>query len=125
MKIKVGEIRPLIEGLEEIIKIDLPVKPAYWLARYLTKIGEEAKAFDNVRVKLIDKYGKKDEKGKPIVNKKTSNYEIEDTESFAKEFGELAEQEFEIDFKPIKLADLGDIKIKPIILARLSKIIEE
>lgn len=125
MKFKVGEIRPVIQGLEEIIKIDLPVKPSYWLARILVKIGQEARSFDNVRVKLIEKYGARDDKGKLILDKKTNNYEITDKESFNKEFKELAEQEFEIDVKPIKLDDLGDINIKPYILARLQKIIVE
>jgi hypothetical protein len=113
-----------MQGLDEINKIDLPVKPAYWLSRFTNKVVSEAKAFDTVRMKLIDKYSEKDEKGKPVIDDKSKEYKLVDREAFAKEFEELVEQEFEIDYKPVKLADLGDVKIKPVILAKLEKIIE-
>jgi len=124
MKFKCSEIRTIMQGLDEINKIDLPVKPAYWLSRFTNKVVNEAKAFDTVRMKLIDKYSEKDEKGKPVIDDKSKEYKLVDREAFAKEFEELVEQEFEIDYKPVKLADLGDVKIKPVILAKLEKIIE-
>jgi len=131
MEIKVGEFRNLNEGLNEILNIELPVKPAYWLARFLTKLSEEEKVFEKARINLVTKHSKKDKKGKPVIitskveGKDVSNYDLADPEAFQKEFEQLVEEKIVIDFNPIKLADLGDIKLKPITLAKLGKIIEE
>ena len=131
MEIKVGEFRNLNEGLNEILNIELPVKPAYWLARFLTKLSEEEKAFEKARINLVTKHSKKNKKGEPVIittkveGKDVSNYDLADPEAFQKEFEQLVEEKIVIDFNPIKLADLGDIKLKPITLAKLGKIIEE
>ena len=129
MKIKTGDLRNIGSGLMEILKIELPVKPSYWLARIANKIGSEQKAFETTRMNLVKKHAKKDKKGNPLVikdkdGKPTNNYDVPDIEAFNKEFNELTEQEIEINIDPIKLDALGDIKIKPVILAKLGKIIE-
>lgn len=132
MKFKVGEFRNISEGLEEILTKELPVKPAYWLARFLIKLDSEVKAFERVRLNLAVQHAKKDKDGNPILiirkdkdGKDINEYKIADAKAFEKEFLELIEEEIEIDFKPIKLEALGDVKLKPITLAKLGKIIEE
>jgi len=128
IKLKAGDLRNIGSGVMEILKIELPVKPSYWLARIATKIDSELKAFETARMNLIKKHAKKDKKGNPLVikdkdGKPTNNFDVPDIEAFNKEFKELTEQEFEINVDPIKLDALGDIKIKPVILAKLEKII--
>ena len=129
MKIKAGEVKIINEGLRGILDIELPVKPAYWLARILTKMNQEAEPFEKARVNLVMKHAKKGKDGKPMFikdkdGKPTNDIDVADIGEFNKEFSVLAEEEFDIDIKPIKLEDLGDIKIKPVILAKLEKIIE-
>ena len=129
MKLKAGELRNIGSGLMEILKIELPVKPSYWLGRIANKISSEQKVFETARMSLIKKHAKKDKKGNPLVikdkdGKPTNNFDVPDIEAFNKEFEELNKQEFEISIDPIKLDALGDIKIKPVILAKLEKIIE-
>jgi len=129
MKFKVGELKVIGEGLSEILEKELPVKPSYWLSRIAIKLDSELKAFEGARVKLVIKHAKKDEKGNPIVlkdksGKPTRNYDVTDMDAFNKEYDELAEQEIEININPIKLDALGDINLKPVILAKLEKIIE-
>lgn len=124
----------MTEGLDVILKTELPSKPAYWLARFTDKIQSEMKAMDSVRVKLVEKYAKKDKDGKPVFKKDKDGKELDpqqydlskkNMEIFNKEFADLGKEEFEIDFKPIKLEQLGDIKLKPIVLVQLGKVIEE
>lgn len=125
MKFKLAELKPFAEGLTEILNIELPIKPAYWLGKLLRKIEAELKHFDETRMKLIVKHStEKDENGHPKVDETTNRY-IVDEEAFSKEFIELCEEEIDIDFKPIKLEELGDVKLKPITLAKLEKILEE
>ena len=132
MKFNLNEVRAMTEGLDIILKTELPVKPAYWLARFLDKIQSEMTALEKARMKLIEKYAKKDKDGKPLFKKdkdgeRLNEYDLtkKNMEAFGKEFATLGEEEFEIDFEPIKFDQLGDIKLKPFILVQLGKIIVE
>jgi len=127
MKFSLNEIMGMNEGLNVILAKELPVKTSYWLARFLDKVGSETKAMETARMKLIEKYAKKDKDGKPLMKKDTNEYDITkaNMEKFQAEFGDLGKEEFDVDFTAIKLADLGDIKLKPIVLIQLGKIIIE
>lgn len=125
MKIKLAELKPIAEGLKEILDKELPVKPAYWLGKLLRRVESELNAFDEARMKLIAKHStEKDDRGNPKVDE-TNNRYIVDEEAFGKEFIELSEEEIEIEFNPIKLDSLGDVKLKPITMAKLERILEE
>jgi len=112
VKLKLGELRPIIDTLPKIIEEKLPVKTSYWLSRALVDIIKEFKVFEETRKKLIeDKYGKrytkdkKDKDGKIIEKKgdlviKNGVYVMTDMEAFEKEFTELAKQEIEIKYEP-------------------------
>jgi len=130
MKFKLNEIRLATDGLGEILEKELPVKTAYWLARFLDKVNSENASMEKARINLVKKHAKKDDKGNPMFvkdkdDKDTNQYDIPDMDAFQNEFIELTNEEVEIDFKPIKLEQLGDIKLKPLTLAKLGKIIEE
>jgi len=130
MKFKAGDLRKISDGLRDILQKELPIKPSYWLGRIANKVLPELKTFEETRMSLIKKYTKKDKKGNPLYKMdkngkaiEPKNYDIENEEEFLKEFKELAEQEIEININPIKLDDLGDIKMQPAILAKLDNII--
>jgi len=132
MKFSLNEIMGMNEGLNVILAKELPVKTAYWLARFLDKVGSETKAMETARIKLVEKYAKKDKDGKPIFKKdkdgkQLNEYDLTVTnmKKFNEEFVELGKEEFDIDFKAIKLDQLGDIKLKPMVLVQLGKIIVE
>ena len=127
MKFNLNEILAMQTGLDVILAKEIPVKPAYWLARFLDKVGSETKALETARMKLIEKYVKKDKDGKPTMKKDSNEYDLTKTnlEKFQTEFTELGKEEFEIEFTAIKVSDLGDIKLKPIVLIQLGKIIVE
>lgn len=135
MKISLNEVRGMQVGLDVILAKELPIKPAYWLARFLDKIRSEMEAMEKARVKLLEKLAKKDKDGKPLMKKakegepqiEPQQYDLTDENmaKFQEEYNELGKEEFEIDFKPIKLDQLGDISLKPIVLVQLGKLIEE
>ena len=132
MKISLNEVRAMQEGLDVILAKEIPVKPAYWLARFLDKIRVEMEAMEKARMKLVEKLAKKDKDGKPMMKKvkdgeQPKEYDLTDENmaKFQAEFAELGKEEFEVDFKPIKVDQLGDISLKPIVLVQLGKLIEE
>ena len=132
MKFTLNEAIEMTEGLNEILTKEVTVKAAYWLARFLEKVSSEMKAMEKARMKLIEKYAEKDKDGKLLFRKDKdgntlSEYEVssDNLAKFSKEFEELKAEEFEIDFSPIKIDQLGDIKLKPLTLVQLAKIIVE
>ena len=134
MKITLNEVRGMQAGLDVILGKELPVKASYWLARFLDKIRVEMEAMEKARVKLVEKLAKKDKDGKPVMKKDKDGKQLdppqydltdENMAKFNEEFNELGKEEFEIDFTAIKLSDLGDISLKPIVLVQLGKLIVE
>lgn len=134
MKLKLGELRSMIEVLPGVLKKDLPGgKTSYWLARALVDIQKEFGVFEDTRRKLIeDKYGKKYTKDKKVdgkvVEKKgelvmnimkdedgkevkgadgnpISSYVMTDEIAFRKDYAELSEQEVEIKYEPRPIDD--------------------
>jgi len=132
MIFRLREITTMQAGLDVILMMELPAKPAYWLARFLDRVRAKIGETEKTRMKLLNKYAKKDKDGKPVFKKDNKGKNLPEVDftkenliKFGKEYTELSEAEFEIDFKPIKLADLGDIKLKPIVFIQLGKLIEE
>lgn len=133
MKLKLGELRPIIEALPRVLEEKLPVKTSYWLSRAAVDITKEFQVFEETRKKMIeDKYGKryakdkkvdgevvekkgelvmevsKDADGKEVKDERgnvISTYVMPDMEGFAKEFNELAKQEIEIKYEPRPIDD--------------------
>ena len=107
MKLQLGELRSLMDGLPAVLQKDLPIKTAYWLGRAFKEIAREFEPFEEARKKLVEKYVKKytkDEKDKngKVTHKKGdfivdgNRYVLTDEEAFQKEFTDLANQEVEI-----------------------------
>ena len=134
MKLKLGELRGIIETLPKVLEKDLPGgKTSYWLARALVDINKEFQVFEDTRRKMIEgKYGKKytkdkkvdgkivekkgelimevrkDEDGNEVKDKQgnvISTYVLTDQAAFNKEFMELAEMEVSIKYEPRPIDD--------------------
>lgn len=121
MLIKLGEVKKIAKGLNDILGKEIPIKPAYWLGKLAKTIETEVKAFENARLKLVQKYGAKDSAGKLVVEK--DKYVFTDADAFNTEFEELADTDIEIDFKPIPLSSLAGINISPVVMMMLENFI--
>jgi hypothetical protein len=87
----------------------------YWLKKLSDTLAKEAKTLDELKEELIKKYGEEDEKlGMSIkkflddngtkVNPNHTKYE--------EEMREMLETEVEIEYNPIKLSELSEIKFE-------------
>jgi hypothetical protein len=121
MKVKLFEIKGIEDGLKKVAETDLDVKVAYRIAKLLKKIAEESVVIEETRSKLVTKYGTYVQKeGQPVCE-----VDEDKKKDFFKEYGELLNQEIEIDIKTILLSDLEGIKLSPVDMIRLEKVIEE
>jgi len=123
VKLKLGELRPIMEALPAVLDKEIPVKTAYWLARAFKQIGSEFEPFEKARQKLVEKHAKRDKKGKLIV--KGNTYVMKSMEAFNKEYAELAEQKIEIKYEPITIEQLDEAKIKGTDILKLGRLIKE
>jgi len=120
MKIKLAQIKTIEEPLAKLADKELNVRISYRLGKLLKVIGKELQELETNRIKLIKKYGtpKDDAKGQ-------QEYKIEDDnkDKFIKDFNELLQEEIKVDFSPICLDQLKDIKLTPVDVMRLEGII--
>ena len=97
-----------INVLGELNNAKLPVKVAYAITKNINKINTELKAYNEEKVKLIDKYAEKDEKGKLKTNE-IGNVILkeEHIEDWNRDIAELLSIENEIDIHMIIIKEKG------------------
>lgn len=84
--------------------------PASYLLSVITeRSAEHLKKYDVVRKELLAKYGKKDEAGELVVNEEGTQYVIENTADFFKEYDDLAN--LEVSLPELPLSYLADIAL--------------
>lgn len=106
MKIKLSDIIDNIDNIRALGEVDFPVKVSYSIKRLIRKIQPEIDIYNEKRNEFIKELGEEDPK--------TKEFSVKDPEKL-KEFGErlieLVGVEVEIDFIPISIVSLGDIKM--------------
>ena len=112
-KIRLEELLGIHQVLSYLFNSLLQEKTHYWLDRVFEPIEKESKKLDESRKRLIDKYVARDEDGKPILSPDKTKFEFEPNKlvTLEKEFGELLQEETEINIYKFKWEDFKDIKI--------------
>lgn len=123
LKIKLGELKGILEALQVLIEKEISIKVSYKISKMVRKVAEEYELFEQSRQKLLQKYGRKDEKGQLI--SENGIVILEKPEEFNEEFNSLYNTDIEFDIEPLKLESLGDITLSPKILLVLDKLITD
>lgn len=106
LKIKLHEIVNSVESIKDLQKVDFPVKVSYKIKRLVDKLNPILEAYNTKKNELIKEYGTETD-GKITVT------DPEKFKLFIEKHTELVEVDEEIDFEPLKLEELGDVKIAP------------
>ena len=117
-----------INVLGELSNAKLPVKVAYAITKNINKINTELKAYNDEKVKLIDKYAEKDGEGKLKVDEKgIIPLKEERIEDYNRDIKELLSIENEIDIHMINLDDLlnSNYNISPADLSAIDFMIND
>jgi uncharacterized membrane protein YgaE (UPF0421/DUF939 family) len=109
MKLKNGEIIQLLNRLDKLSEVELPVRIAYGIKKNVKKLMDEYKDYDEQRRELIKKYNN-DEKSK----------------DYGKELRELLDIETDIEFYkvPESVFESGNFIITPQQLSTLDFMVE-
>lgn len=123
MIIKLEELPRMAEALVSLSKRDFKAKTAYRISKITKKVLKEFEIFNEQRMKLIRKYGLKDEKGELI--KKDGHYLFKDREAFDAEIEELLKTEIQLNVETLSIEDFGDCELSPLELSGLGRLIKE
>lgn len=115
MKKTIAEVNADYALLLSIADKKLPVKLAYAISKNIAKLEAERKTSEAERIKLCERYAKKDENGEFVLTKsvidgqQVSGYQIEDEAEFAKQLQELLALEVEIDLMQVPISVLDQL----------------
>ena len=104
MKIKNSQVVAFLNGVADIQSKSLPTKVGYAIARNIALLESVAKAYEEERTKIIDKYAKKGEDGRYIVVGNT--YDIQDMSGFGADMDELLGIENEVSIHTVTISEL-------------------
>jgi hypothetical protein len=106
---KLGKIanQQFQEALDRLYEQSLPVKTAFKLKGAMKTVREEFVKYEDIRNKALNKYGKKDENDKLILDSKNQvQFDGDNLKDFIKEINDLST--VDVDIATIKMSELGD-----------------
>lgn len=122
MKVKLGVLENSLDGLRELAKEKIPIKIAYSLTKFISKVANELKIYETQKREILKKYGAKENKlnNSLFMEPEDEHYQIVTTE-----LETLSQIEVEIEFTKIKIGELGNINISAVLLLQLSYLFED
>ena len=125
IKVQINDLLNSTEALQKLSKTDLKAKLAWQVARLLKAADKEIQEFNETRLKLIQKYGEKDENGELITDDKGNCKILPDSlDSFSTELNELVNSEIELNVNKIAIDDLDSISFTPADMNSLENFID-
>jgi hypothetical protein len=106
IELTLGEINLATQSLKKLSECDLPINIAYRITKIIKVINSELEHIENLRMSLINKYGKQ-EPGKDMIVVPSEKQNI-----FLMEFNKLLEEKVNLDFEPALISDLKEYNIK-------------
>lgn len=105
---------------------DMPTKLLWRIKRVITVCRPVLVDFQETTQGLAQKYGKKDEEGKLVVDPQTGNSPLEDAAAYVAAMKELMEEEVSLDLNKIPASLLPDKGLPPAhLMADLDWVIED
>jgi ribosomal protein L2 len=98
----------LVKGF---INHSLPLTTKFWLSKIVSRVTNEKKEIEKIRTSLIEKLGEKDEQGGISIDQFIKNNEINPNfVKFQEEYQALLKEVITIEYNPIPLDSLKEIK---------------
>jgi hypothetical protein len=107
--ITIKEMIEVITPLNALIKRDLPVKTSYHIAKLARKMNSELDTFNAQVDSLRVKHNIKDAAPEDMDSEEFKEREAE----YHKEFDELMEVTIDVDMRPFKLSEFGNVDLPP------------
>jgi len=111
MKVTIKEILEGQDTLQKLSHQPLPGRAAFQIGRLLKKLEEVLASYNEVRVKLIEKYANKNEDGTFEVNDNNEyQFTAENMQAYVSEINNVIADEVEVEAKPINFKDIEKLE---------------
>lgn len=117
MQVKLSTVINAQAGLKKILTKELPIKVSFRLSKLALSLEAELQNFNTARSKLFEKYGERKEDDIIIPKEKTGDFNTE--------LEELLDVDIKLDYDPILVSDLGDIKLSAADLMSVNEFLKE
>lgn len=123
--VKISDLLNATEVLQELSKKQLKARLAFDVSRLLKAADTEVTQFNEARMKVINKFGEKDENGE-LSTDESGNCRIvpANIPDFNNELNELINAEVELNANKIKITALEDLDFTPSDMVVLEPFIE-
>lgn len=125
INVKISDLLNATEVLQELSKKQLKARLAFDVSRLLKAADTEVTQFNEARMKVINKFGEKDENGE-LSTDESGNCRIvpANIPDFNNELNELINAEVELNANKIKITALEDLDFTPSDMVVLEPFIE-
>ena len=125
INVKISDLLNATEVLQELSKKQLKARLAFDVSRLLKAADTEVTQFNEARMKVINKFGEKDENGE-LSTDENGNCRIvpANIPDFNNELNELINAEVELNANKIKITALEDLDFTPSDMVVLEPFIE-
>jgi hypothetical protein len=132
VRVKLGELPNMVQGLNALVGKELPYKTAYWVSRVALKVDKESRLFEEARIKMLMRFTKYETAEEAIANGRPTNplplmngnsFDLADPQGFAKAFNDLAQEEIEINVNPFTHEQLEKLEVSGATLLMLGPLV--
>ena len=125
IKLTINELLNSTEILQKLASKELKARLALEVARMLKSAEKEIQDFNEVRMKLINKYGEKDENGELITDEKGNCKIMQDEiKNFSSELNDLVGTEVEINANKLKIEQIENLDFTPAEMSMLEPFLD-
>ncbi len=111
MKVILKEILEGQEVLQKLSQQPLPGRAAFQIGRLLKKLEEILNSYNDVRLKLVEKYAKRKEDGEFDLNEKNEyQFTAENMQAYVDELNTMIADEVEVEANPINFKDIEKLE---------------
>ena len=118
IKLTMDQLMNSVEVIQKLINSPTPLsaKVSYQIIRIAREVESEYNLFQKSRTELIEKYAKKDENQKPILENDRYQIVPDEQEDFTKEYNEIMNSSIELNVEPLALNDkvMEELKLTPL-----------
>lgn len=122
---KIRDLIKIQKVLQQIENIEMNAILSYKFSKIANQIKNEIEIINETRIKIIEEFAEKDDKGEFIINEGEYTFNSENKSKVIEKLEELLDCESELQFKKIKLDELKNINLTNKQMEVLIQIIEE
>lgn len=113
MILKAREIKNLNDTIQILLPLQLKMPFAYEVACIAREVRENDMMISTMRQEIIERYAKRDENGRVIVNSENGTVDVDEGKipELNKELDSLFNKEIELESNKIKLDDIKDLDL--------------